>query len=363
MSFKLQCSKCNKEYPLDTKLWRCIKCEAPFKLQNNNIKKAGIMPYIDPYYHGIWRYKKLIPFSESPITLGEGATPTITPQSKLSFKLEYFSPSGSFKDRGATVSITRAKAIGIKTIVEDSTGNAGIAASVYSGLAKIQARVYMPSDAPPAKKAIVKACGGVIIECKSREEASERAINELTLNDLYIGHSWDPFYIEGMKTVAFEIFESGCNPESIILPVASGTLLLGLYKGYQELTEMKLLKKCPRLYAVQGEEISPIYQKLHGPLIEKRSSSIADGIRIANPPRKDEIINALKLTKGDAFVVNDSEIINAAKSLWRMGILAEPSSAAAYAAYLRTPDFFGKSLIPITGTGIKTLDLLKPIYR
>jgi threonine synthase len=321
---------------------------------------------LDGRERGLWRYGGCLPFSKHSVSLGEGGTPAIRRRernAKLLLKLEYCNPTGSFKDRGASVSVSRARAIGVNRVVEDSTGNAGIAASAYAARAGIRARIYIPYDALQAKKMLISACGAEVVECSNRKEAAHKATSELAEDELYIGHAWDAFYIEGMKTVAFEIYESGFRGSSIILPVASGTLLLGLYKGFGELVEMGLLEDIPKIFAVQGEECAPLYEALHGKLSGDRRSQLADALRIEDPPRKGEILQAIKSTGGDVFTVSDPEIASAIKDLYGFGILAEPTSATAYAAFKKNIERLGvKVIMPITGTGIKTIDKLRTIF-
>ncbi|MBC7113597.1 MAG: pyridoxal-phosphate dependent enzyme [Candidatus Methanomethyliales bacterium] len=311
---------------------------------------------------GLWRYKRLIPSSEEHITLGEGCTPLVEIKDEgIILKLEYFSPTGSFKDRGAAVSVNRARRIGVKSIVEDSSGNAGIAAAAYAARAGIRARIYVPKDAPVAKRVLIRACGADVVECTTRKEASMRAVGELTEEDLYIGHTWDAFYIEGMKTVAFELFERDRIPEAVVAPVASGTLFLGLFKGFTELNEMGFIDRIPTFYAVQGEGCAPIYEAIHGAIQGIKRSSLADGLRIEEPPRKDEILNVIRKTHGDALTVNDDEIVEALKQLYKRGVIVEPTSATAYAAFKKL-EGLKDVLIPMTGTGIKTIDRISSIF-
>ncbi|MBM5805631.1 MAG: pyridoxal-phosphate dependent enzyme [Candidatus Verstraetearchaeota archaeon] len=365
-SYQLSCAKCNKNYPLETRHWRCPSCGSPFSLRSECPPATDFKSMLDGRERGLWRYRGCLPFSEHPVSLGEGGTPTIRRRERdaeLLLKLEYCNPTGSFKDRGASVSITRARAIGVKRVVEDSTGNAGMAASAYSAKAGIRARIYVPSDALPAKKTLIRACRAEVVECSSRKEAAARATSELAEGELYVGHTWDPFYIEGMKTAAFEIYESGFKADSVILPVASGTLLLGLYKGFGELVGMGFSENTPRIYAVQGEGCAPIYEAIHGKLSGDRSSQLADALKIEDPPRKEEILQAIKSTGGDAFTVSDPEIAAATKELYGLGILAEPSSATAYAAYKKNREALGgRIIIPVTGTGLKTIDRLGEIF-
>lgn len=309
---------------------------------------------------GLWRFRAVLPFSENPVSLGEGGTPMIGCRangSELFFKLEYFSPTGSFKDRGASVSLTRARALGASRVVEDSTGNAGIAASAYSARAGLKARIYVPRDAPAAKKILIRTCGAEVVETADRREASTRAVMELKEGEVYMGHTWDPFYLEGMKTVAFETYEG--NFDTVLVPVASGTLLVGIYKGFSELEEMGVLRAMPRIYGVQGEGCAPVYEALHGRLSGERSSQLADGLRIEDPPRKPEILDAVRKTGGDVFTVSDREIASSTRELYSMGIIAEPTSATVHAAFVKNQrELSGRILLPITGSGMKTTDRL-----
>lgn len=308
---------------------------------------------------GVWRYSGALPFSADPVTLGEGGTPLVRAKHEgreLFLKLEYASPTGAFKDRGAAVSVTRAVAVGAGGIVEDSSGNAGVAASAYAARAGIRARIYVPEDAPKGKKLVMEALGAEVVECPTREGAASRSVSELADWEVYIGHAWDPFYLEGMKTAAFEVFEAGVSPDVIITPVASGTLLLGLHKGYRELLDAGLIDRMPRICGVQGESCAPIYEEIHGKLTGVAGSRLADGLRISNPPRKAEIVDAIRSTDGDVYTVSDPEIVSALRWLLGKGIIAEPTSATALAAFLNNKcERVGTPMIPITGAGMKDL--------
>lgn len=329
-----------------------------------DITKGNFDSFIDKGMHGLWRYRKLIPLPNGPVTLGEGCTPMVIrkeSKTELCFKLEYISPTGAFKDRGASVSVTRAKGAGAKNVVEDSTGNAGIAAAAYSAKAGIKARIYVPSDAPRAKKILISAFGAEVVDCNSRDEAAARSKSELRIGEAYIGHMWDPFYIEGMKTIAYEVYENGYSVDSVVVPVASGTILLGIYGGFKFLESLGLMDNIPSIYAVQGEGCAPLYEALHGKIVAGRSSQLADGLRIKDPPRKHEILKAVEETGGDVFTVSDEEIASAVKELYRMGIMAEPTSATVYAAF-RKNELEGRVLMPITGTGMKNTDSLAAVF-
>jgi threonine synthase len=362
--FLLSCPGCRLALPLEFKGWRCPSCGRALRLTSER-GFGSLDEIIHKNRRGIWRYSGGIPFSDHPVTLGEGGTPLIKGVfggAELLFKLEHVSPTGAFKDRGASACITRAAALGTGLVVEDSTGNAGVAAAAYAARAGIAARIYVPADAPASKKGLMAALGSRVVECKSRGEAAAKAVYDLGEGELYIGHAWDPFYIEGMKTVAFEIFEAGVVPDAVISPVASGTLLLGLHKGFGELLAAGMIEEMPKVFGVQGESCAPIYQDLHGRVSGSAGSSLADGLRIADPPRRGEIVDAIRSTGGDVFIVSDPEITGALKQLYRMGIMAEPTAATALAAYIKNRREMDETVImPVTGAGMKNLNGLMAV--
>lgn len=358
MRFELKCSKCRKEYELKTSKWRC-DCGSPLNLEVVEyppVRKFSEL--VNEKQRNIWRYEKLLPFKG--ITLGEGLTPIVKKEDDaIFFKLEYLSPTGSFKDRGAAMGVARARAIGAKSIVEDSSGNAGLAYSAYASASGIRARIYVPFDAPMGKRAMMRACNAEVIECRTRGEAAERATSELKDNEVYVGHNWDPFFLEGIKTEAFEIFESGVRVEAVVVPTASGSHLLGLYRGFEDLIKMGFLSDFPKFYAVQAGGVTPIYDRIYGTW-RGGKGDLADGLRVANPPRTEQIVEVIKKTNGDVLVVDNNEIISAMKELYRMGLLVEPTSATGYAGFKKVKA--RNSLIPLTGTGLKMVDKLQEIF-
>jgi threonine synthase len=359
MRFELRCSKCGKKHDLNTNKWRC-DCASALNLEVKEYPSAERFSDLVKEERSVWRYERLLPLKGG-ITLGEGLTPVIEKKvenKSVFFKLEYISPTGSFKDRGAVVSVSRAKTIGARTIVEDSSGNAGLAYSAYASAAGIKARIYVPFDAPVGKRALMRACNAEVVECKTREEASERAISELKDDEIYVGHTWDPFFLEGMKTEVFEIFENGINVESVIIPTSSGSHLLGVYKGFEDLIQLGFLSDFPEFYVVQSGGITPIYDRIYGRW-EGGRGDLADGLRVANPPRIDQVVEVVK-SHGDVLVVDNEEIVSAMKELYRMGLLVEPTSAAGYAGFKKVNA--RNSLIPLTGTGIKTVDKIRDIF-
>lgn len=361
-NYEIKCLKCGEYLPINYKYWKCSKCNSPLEINilELNINKNKLRNRA----FNLWRYREAIPLNgEIKVTLGEGGTPLIKKEiekNKIYFKLEYLNPTGSFKDRGACIAVNRAILLKAKRIVEDSSGNAGTAISAYSTAAGIPSKIYVPKNTPKNKKNLIKAFGAQIVEAKNREAAAKRAVLELEEKDYYIGHSWNPFFIEGIKTIAYEIIEQNNwqPPDKIIVPVGNGTLLLGLFKGLKELLTLEWINKIPKLIAVQAEGYAPLYKAIYNKKNGKKKSKLADAIKILNPPRLNQMIKAIRETNGEVIVVTDKEIVTGLRKIIKIGLLVEPTSAAAFSAFLKMKgniDANEKICIILTGSGMKMI--------
>ncbi len=354
------CRQCGFHAEVKQYHWRCPRCGAPLDIDYDFEWR------IDKYKRGLQRYASLLPFTPT-VSLGEGATPLrILPYSDLivGFKLEYLNPTGSFKDRGTALTISLAKTIGYSRVIEDTSGNTGVSVAAYSKVAGIEAVIYMPKDAPTPKKLLVKLFGARIVETKSRGEASEAVLGEAQ-KSFYVAHTWSPLYVEGAKTIVFEVFEEGFHPDAVVVPVGSAGLLLGLYHGFKQLKKMGLVEYIPRLIAVQGIEIHPLYSAVYGEQKhDSKTSRLADGLRVPNPPRLNEAREAIRETKGCVILVDDNKIREGLRTLYKLGFVVEPTSAVvipALNAALENDciDKGEKVLVPLTGSGLK---MIKEIY-
>lgn len=374
MNIRITCSSCGLEIPYQSGNWRCPRCSSTLKIDYVVSESGFRKEKLSGRSLTMWRYRELIPIrSENIISLGEGYTKIVKAgfleEPHVNFKLDYLSPSGSFKDRGSSVAITHAKEIGAEAIVEDSSGNAGSSISLYSSAAGLKSRIYVPKDAPENKRDFMRLFGAEVMETQSREKAFQLAVSFLSEGEYYVGHLWNPFYIEGMKTMAFECVEqlNWSSPDYVITPVASGTLLLGLYKGFNEFMDLGLTDKVPVIIGVQAEGYAPIYESFTGVKMKWAGKSLlADALRVCNPPRLREIVDALRRSGGKMIVVNDGEILESLKIGFKKGFFIEPSSATAIAAYKRFLEegFFRKGekiLIPLTGSGFKAMDKLRTL--
>jgi threonine synthase len=338
--YELLCTKCGKRAEEGA-----IKCECGAPL---TIRYQLREEWRDRKRSSIGRYSALLPVKDLP-RMHVGWTP-VTKVSNALFKMEYLSAGGSFKDRGACIAAQKAKELGAGEIAVDSSGNSAISFSLFARVLGLKARIFVSATAPQGKKDLLRFLGAEVHEVKgTREDVNREAIGSKS----YVGHWWNPYFIEGTKTIAFEAFEQAKHIDCVIAPVGSGTLFLGLYKGFRELIELGELERMPELIAVQAAGYA-----LNESGDEK--SELADGIAIKDPPRKNEILRAVKESNGRFVVVNDAEIATALMDLRDLGFIVEPTSATAYAAFKKVkPD--GNALIPLTGSGLKLLDELLAI--
>jgi threonine synthase len=306
---------------------------------------------------GLWRYRADLAIRGDPVTLGEGATP-IVPYEKFLLKLEGISPTGSFKDRGAATVITAARAAGANTVIEDSSGNAGTAIAAYAAAAGLRARIFAPDDIVPVKARAIEVLGAELIKVSGPRSAVTAAAVAAATEAYDAGHARDDAFLEGTKTIAYELFEElGEQLRDVITPVGQGTVLIGMALGFADLVASGRMERAPRLHGVQSEACAPLVRgaSLGRPAPVVRQASIADGIRIPEPTRAERSYNAVRYSGGRWIAVSDDAIERAWRQAARVGLLMEPTSAAAIAGarVLNLPP--GAALI-ITGSGLKAID-------
>ncbi len=353
---RLMCSRCGFTVDLGERYYyKCPRCGSPLDLEYEC--------RWEPRGKGLHRYSSMLPFKPLK-SFGEGNTPLVVDKYmgyKVWFKLEYLNPSGSFKDRGSLLAVDHAYRLGFKRVVEDTSGNTGVSVALYSSLYGLESLIVMPRDAPRGKKILVKLLGGRILEVRNRGDAGRVAEEHISSDTYYIAHTWNPLYVIGASTISFEVFEDKGVPDTIVLPVGSGGLFLGVMRGFEKLRDLGLIDDVPRPIIVEGVEVSPVYNRLHREVVEGRSN-LADGIMVPNPPRLDEIIDVLEKYRGEIILVDNKDIIEAWRKILRKGYLVEPTSATPIAALEKLInnkriERDEKILIILTGSGLKTLDL------
>ncbi len=322
----------------------------------------------------MWRYRESIPIRHeaSTLSMGEGFTPLERMEingSEVLIKIDYLFPTGSYKDRGASVLVSKMREWGVKKVVEDSSGNAGSAIAAYCAKAGIECDIYVPQATSPGKLVQIQAYGATVIRVEGpREKTAKRAMKAAS-GTPYASHCWNPFFLHGTKTFAFEVWEQlGWRiPDTLVLPVGHGTLFLGAYLGFEELKEARLIKKIPRLVAVQSACCAPLYQAFKKgwqetrPIekslrLETEKETVAEGIAIAEPVRGRQILEAIRETDGEVLVVTEKEILGTMKAMGLRGHFIEPTSAATIAGLRQ---YLGKRrrevvVSTLTGMGLKS---------
>ena len=319
--------------------WRC-SCGGLFELDSwPPFDPAAI----DAEERSLWRYRRLLPLHPSwePVTLGEGNTPLLAmewQERPVLFKMESMGPTGSFKDRGASVLVTALRGLGVEHAVEDSSGNAGASLAAYAARAGLECQIFVPDTAAGPKLDQVRSYGADVVEIAGeRQNAAQAAWAASEDGARYASHVYDPFFLAGIETLAYELWEQLGKraPGAIILPVGNGTLLLGVYRGFRRLQEAGLIERQPRLFAVQAEACSPIVQAFHrgSDRVEQVAviPTIAGGIAIPQPARGTEILSAIRASGGSALAVGEQEIIDARNQLARRGLYVEGTAAVAAA--------------------------------
>ena len=306
---------------------------------------------------GLWRYRADLAVRGEPVTLGEGATP-IVPYERFLLKLESVSPTGSFKDRGAATAITAARAAGARIVVEDSSGNAGTAIAAYAAAAGLRARIYAPDDIVASKARAIQVLGAELVKISGpRSAVTEAAL--IAARDAYdVGHARDDAFLEGIKTIAYELFEAlGDGLHDIVTPVGQGTMLIGLAMGFADLVAAGRMAKAPKLHGVQSEACAPLVRgaAIGRPAPVVRQPSIADGIRIPEPTRAERSYAAVRYSGGRWIAVPDDAIEQAWRQAATVGMLIEPTSAAAIVG-ARVLNLPAGAVLIITGSGLKAIE-------
>ncbi len=359
----LVCTECGMSHEADMHTLGCSKCGAPLDVEyepdaRHTIRWAGFeMPV--PYHSDV-----------PAVSMGEGDTPIVPllriaeslGTTDLFGKLEFMNPTGSFKDRGTATMLSVALEQGVTEVVEDSSGNAGASVSAYSARAGMKAHVFAPSTAPAAKLGQIRVYEAQTHAVPGPREASTDAAVEFQRENglVYASHNLSPYFVEGTKTFAYEVAaQMSSLPDHIVIPVGNGSLLIGCWTGFSELIARGLVDAMPKLHAIQSEAVMPIAAEFAAKEWNPGASTIAGGIAVGAPPRKNQVLRAVRKSGGVVLAVSDDSIVRWQRRLAASeGIFAEPTSAAALAGIellLRHGDIERDEtvLAAITGFGLK----------
>ena len=335
--YVLRCLSCGATYKPDPWLMRCPSCKGLLEPKLNDVEVSW--EDFRGRKFGVWRYKELLPRVRYRVTMGEGGTPLIELKSNLFIKFEGANPTGSFKDRGMSVAISVAKEIGVKSVICASTGNTAASMSAYAARAGLKSFIVLPKGkVAKGKLAQASLHGATVVEISGSFDEALEAVIEASGKELglYPLNSFNPWRLEGQKTLAYEISDELGVPDWVILPVGNAGNISALWKGFKELKSLGLIDRLPRLVGVQARGASPIVRAFREGRMEffERPETVATAIRIGKPVNWPKALLALEESNGIATDVSDQEILEAQMMLGRMGIGVEPASATPYAAYL-----------------------------
>jgi threonine synthase len=368
---ELGCGACGTSASGPT-AWRCAACGSPLELE---LPPPDAATFADDATDGVWRYRGWLPLVD-PVSLGEPRTALVgwhDSERTLLAKLEGGLPTGSFKDRGATVTVSWLRAHGARELVVDSSGNAGASFAAYATRAGLRARVFVPTVASPEKMLQVRAHGATIVKVPGARsaagDAARAAVDGSGPESVYASHLWQPSFLAGTATFAYEVFEQLGRraPDAVVAPLGGGTLLLGIHLGFARLHAAGMVARVPRLFGVQSAACAPLARAFRagdGDATEVQpGATIAEGIRIAKPPRSRQILAAIRETGGEIVEVTDDEIRASMRTLCSQGIFVEPTSAAASAGASRTTQADETVVVALTGHGLKAAGSVDAILR
>src|SRR6476661_3693182 len=350
---EIVCPRCDNRFRLDQLVNLC-SCGSPLLVRYDLRKAAATVtkPSLQGRSATLWRYRELLPVQDdvNVVSLGEGFTPLLeakTVAHELSFrriwiKDEAQNPTGSFKDRGLCLAVSRAKELGVKKIAIPSAGNAGGSLSAYAARAGIEANVFMPKDTPAANQieagqygarltlvdGLISDCGKIIAERK----AAEGWFDVSTLKE--------PYRVEGKKTMGYEIAEqlNWKLPDVILYPTGGGTGLIGMWKAFDEMETLGWIdSKRPRMFSVQASGCAPIVRAFEAG--DKNAAefpnahTLASGLRVPKAVGDFLMLKILRDSEGGTVAVEDEEMIAATREVGALeGIFVAPEGAACFVA-------------------------------
>lgn len=378
----LKCISCQSEYELSP-IYECKACggilNVTFKYEDSIVKELKTNKRVN-------NRSDLLPIKmEYVISMGEGNTPLLKAErlakrigiDKLLLKCEFCNPSGSFKDRPISVGISKALEFGYKKVIVASSGNGAAAVSAFAAKAGLESLILVPEKTSPEKIKQAAVCGARIIKVEGPYSNCYRLANEIcsstggifNLTTTFI----NPYTLEGDKIIAFELLsQMGEVPDAIFVPIGAGPLLVGIFKGYEELKSMGIIDELPKMVGVQAEGCSPISRAFLTGKQEVVSDDnpitvvggICDGLTGYS---KDGTytLNTIRKSNGFAIHCDDKSILEA--QIWLAadeGAFVEPSSAAVVAAILKSRN--GKTIgvdekvvALLTGHGLKDMGSVK----
>lgn len=385
---ELRCRECSRLYPV-APVHVCDFCFAPLEpvYDYTAIAKEISRRKISEGPPTVWRYADLLPVEDGVerVDLGAGFTPLIKAERlaaelgirNLYLKNDTANPTHSFKDRVVTVALTVARSMGFDTVACASTGNLANAVAAHAARAGLSSFVFIPSDLESGKVITTAIYGGNVVAVKGNYDDVNRLCSEIagTRRWAFVNVNIRPFYAEGSKTLAYEIVEQlgWRHPDHVIVPVASGSLLTKIAKGFNELHEVGLAPApSARIHAAQAEGCSPIVAALREGVEHVRPvkpDTIAKSLAIGNPADGYYAVRAVRDTSGVGESATDEEILEGIRLLATTeGIFTETAGGVTVSVLeklARAGHFSGSETVValVTGMGLKTAEVLADRVR
>lgn len=362
---RLFCSICGNREACTS--WRCGSCGGPLAW---NAPASFTRHDIDTSANFIWRYAATLPKVEPRITFGEGQSPLTTltlSNGQLAAKLEMVHPTSSFKDRGCALLVNAFANKDVMRLVEDSSGNAAASLAGYAARAGTPCTIFAPARASTGKLIQAAAYGAEVVRVEGNRAdvaAAAEQRHDPANGVIYASHNWHPWFIAGVATWAFEVWEQRgfTAPEAIVVPAGSGSLILGAWSAFRMLAEGGEIERMPRLFAAQPAACAPLAHAidagLEAPERFAQQSTLAEGASIALPVRGAQLVAAIRESRGSAVTISEEEIASATVASARQGLFIEPTSALAVAAAERlvcdgAVPGSEDTVVVLTGSGLK----------
>lgn len=345
----IKCITCGAKYDLNEIIYTCSECGSILEV----ICEPDVSKDIFACRKStMWKYKEFMPVDpEKIVSLEEGGTPFCKCDKlgeklgiDLYVKVEGSNPTGSFKDRGMSVGITKAMELGVDTVGCASTGNTSASLAAYAARAGLRCIVLLPSGKVAlGKLAQAMFHGAEVLSVKGNFDEALEAITALALEGkLYLLNSVNPFRLEGQKSIGFEIVDDlgWKSPDRIVLPVGNAGNISAIWKGVKEFHRAGFIDDLPMMTGIQAEGAAPIVRAIRENTDDiipfENPETVATAIRIGAPVSSKKALNAIKESNGFAETVTDEEILSAQKLLARTeGIGVEPASAASIAGLIK----------------------------
>lgn len=353
-----------RTYPLDVPRWRgddghYLELEPATGMRRSDIVAER---------RSIWRYAKTLPVDyANAVTMGEGWTPIVEAKwngAGVRFKLEFMMPTGSFKDRGTSVMMSYLKQHGITHVMEDSSGNAGASIATYAARAGLRCRILVPETASYDKIVQIAASGAEVrLIPGPRQAVADEAMRQAD-EVFYASHNWQPTFVEGIKTLAYEIWEQFgfAVPDNIVMPLGYGSNVLGCRRGFEELKRNGEIDRIPRLFGVQAANCAPLFAGFAAgddlPAAIEVKPTLAEGVASSKPTRGREVLRDIRASGGAVLQASEEQIVEALRSLALQGLFVEPTSAVAAAGLSQllehgTITSDQSTVVILTGSGLK----------